>query len=133
MTDIVLSQYPHDDQFSGDTVIVTLARNGQPVAARTAWDINQFVSLLRELFPEVEWHFNIVTAEVVEQDTTSLTGWLSLRREDVMQQASAIADAMVQAARGKYAMPSDDEYLMSIADKHDDMLDWLWMRGDTDL
>ncbi len=61
-----------------------------------------------------------VDVALIEQDTMPLAGWLSLRREDVMKQASAIGDAMV------------DEYLMSIADQHDDMLDWQWMRGQID-
>ncbi len=66
MTDLILPQYPYDDQFSGDTVIVTLNRNGQPIAARTAWNIHQFSGMLCALWPNTRWHFNSVTAEVIE-------------------------------------------------------------------
>lgn len=68
--EIIIQQYPNDDEFHGDEATVYLNDDGSPHRAITYWDIRPFMAQLRERFPApegCEWRvIDVCHAQVVK-------------------------------------------------------------------
>lgn len=63
-----------------------------------------------------------VDVAINAEDSESITKctWIDARRESAMTQAQRLADEKAEAY---------SDWLLYIADQHEDMRDWLWSRG----
>lgn len=66
-----------------------------------------------------------VDTAIVAEDNHAITEhpWIDARRESAMTQAQRLADEKAE----EY-----NEWLLYIADQHEDMRDWQWSRGQID-